>query len=102
MYMKTKIKILALALAAGLLLPVTMHAQNDGFFRSGGENYSNRDGSGGAYALTNQGFGSDANGGYGLTNQNFGQDAPLGGGLLIMLAAGICYAAVKRDKDRLS
>ncbi len=52
----------------------------------------------GGYALHNETFGTDG-AGYTLSNQTFGQDAPLGGGLLILGAAGIGYAAMRRRKD---
>ncbi|MBQ7532456.1 MAG: hypothetical protein IJT45_01990 [Bacteroidales bacterium] len=95
---KLKTIMLFLAMAVSLLLPMTMFAQSDGFFRGGGD--YNRDSGSGAYSLNNQQFGSDANGGYNLNNQTFGQDeAPLGTGLLIMMAAGIGYVAIKRKQQ---
>ena len=49
--------------------------------------------------ITNQTYGSNADG-FGITNQTYGQDAPLGNGLLIMAAAGACYAGMKRNKKQ--
>lgn len=49
--------------------------------------------------ITNQTYGSNADG-FGITNQTYGQDAPLGSGLLIMAAAGACYAGMKRNKKQ--
>lgn len=98
---QTKLKafVLSVAMTVWMLLPVTMNAQSDGFFRSGGGDYSNRDAGGGAYSLNNQQFGSDANGGYNLDNQTFGQNtSPLGTGLLILTAAGAGYVAIKRKQ----
>mgnify|MGYP007104052624 CR=1 FL=1 len=51
------------------------------------------------YSITNQAYGSDQNG-FGITNQTYGHDAPLGSGLLIMAAAGACYAGMKRNKKQ--
>jgi hypothetical protein len=51
------------------------------------------------YSITNQTYGSNADG-FGITNQTYGQDAPLGNGLLIMAAAGACYAGMKRNKKQ--
>ena len=94
---KLKVFVLSLAMALCMLSPTTTTAQSDDFFRDAGE-YSNRDGNG-AYSLNNQTFGSDVNGGYNLNNQTFGQDpAPLGSGLIVMLAAGGAYAAVRRKR----
>ncbi|MBQ3845075.1 MAG: hypothetical protein II817_08910 [Bacteroidales bacterium] len=96
--LKLKSVFFTMAMAFGMLLPVTASAQSDGFFRGGGD-YSNRDAGGGAYSLNNQTFGSDDNGGYNLNNQTFGQEtAPLGTGLLILTAAGAGYVALKRKK----
>ena len=74
---------------------VTLHAQkSDGFFRND-ELYNNRNEGFGADVI-NQGFGES--GGTIVTNQTFGE-VPLYGGLLIMLGAGIGYAAIKRKKN---
>ena len=77
----------------GLVLPMT--AQNDGFFRNN-EDYINRDVATGN--ITNQTFGQDPAAGTnvtgGITNQQFG--APLGSGLLVLVAAGAGYVALKK------
>ena len=86
--------VLAMAMAVGLLLPMTMFAQNDGFFRGGGD-YINRDG-GASGDIVNQGFGD--NGGNTVTNQSFGE-APVGSGLLILTVMGAGYAALRRKRD---
>ena len=81
-----KALVLSLAMAMIALLPATMQAQTDGFFR-GGENYENRDAS----------INSDT--GTGITNLGIGENAPLGSGLLILAAAGAGYAFTKRRRN---
>ena len=49
--------------------------------------------------ITNQTYGSDQDG-FGITNQTYGDNAPIGSGLLIMTAAGMCYAGMKRNKKQ--
>ena len=76
----------SLAMALSMLLPTTINAQSDGFFR-GGEtgNYENRDiSAGGGMSLG------------GATNEN---PTPVGSGLLIMMAAGAGYAVVRRKRN---
>ena len=51
--------------------------KSDGFFTNNESGYSNRDGD--AFPVSGS-----------ITNDSFG--APLGNGLLIMVAAGLCYA----------
>ena len=82
--------VLSLAMAAGMLLPMTTNAQQtDGFFRGGIDNY-NRDG-----GLSNQTFGQDVGGG----PQTPTELVPLGSGLLIMMTAGAGYALLKKKED---
>lgn len=83
--MKIKSIITALVLAAVFILPVSLNAQSDGFFRGGeSENYSNRDG------------GPTA----GIQNNGIGQpEAPLGSGLLILSAVGAGYAIARRKRN---
>ena len=83
-------------LAACFVLPMKAQ-QSDGFFRKEAL-YENRDGAVGGYNVGTQGFGSDVNGGYNIGTQQFGQELPLDEGLLVMAAAGACYAARKRKK----
>jgi len=118
---KRKLKTIALmaAMAAGMLLPMKVSAQ-DGFQNqsfgssSGGfinQGFGSASGSG---SFSNQGFGATSNGGFtnqsfghmsesegNFTNQTFGgqREAPLGSGILIMLAAGMGYIAIKRRKS---
>ena len=120
---KKKLKVVALliAMAEGLFLSPPIVAQNDGpqglFERgnnNGGSSRSEVDVSG----LLNQGFGATSgdltNQGFGFTqggldNQEFGGthggitnqtfDAPLSSGLLILLAAGVGYATLKKRKS---
>ena len=99
--MKRKLKTMALmvVMAAGLLLPTTVSAQglfNSSFGHSGGSGVSNGAfGNSGSTEVTNESFGTNSGD---VNNQNFGK-APLGSGLLIMLAAGAGYAALKRKKS---
>ena len=79
-----KALVLTVAMAAGMLLPMTMNAQNDDFFR-GSDEMTNRE----AEAISVTG---------GITNQQFGE-APLGSGLLILVAAGAGYVALKKKED---
>ena len=46
--------------------------------------------------FTHQGFGNDVNGGF--FQQPFGYDTPMGSGWLILLSAGVGYAAIKKKK----
>ncbi len=80
-----KASVLSVAMALGMLSPMSASAQRDDFIDGG-------------YALHNETFGTDW-AGYTLFNQTFGQDAPLGGGLLVLGAAGIGYAAMRRRKN---
>jgi len=101
---KRKLKMMALmvTMAAGMLLPKTVSAQygkNENFFQSSGG--GSRSGSTEYYNLSNQQFGAGSSeDGYNLSNQQFGSaPVPLGSGLLIMVAAGMGYAALKRKKS---
>lgn len=107
-----KVFVLSAAMAALLSLPLTMNAQYDEdkfglqpWLRSGllgkGENVDaspsrglmdrGTTGSG----ITLQGFGENQNN---LTLQNFGEEAPLGSGWLVLMGAGLGYAALKQRK----
>ena len=82
-----KIKTLAICaiLLAGIIFPTILTAQrSDGFFKSGNEDlYENREG--------------EING---ITAPYFGnKPAPLGGGLLVLAAAGTCYAVTRRKRS---
>lgn len=83
-----KALVLSLAMALGLLLPTTTNAQDgmDGFFRSGGENYENRDvNPSGSLSL-------------GPTQYENPSEAPIGSGLLILTIAGAGYVALKKKE----
>ena len=74
----------ALVLAAVFILPLSLNAQSDGFFRGGDDaNYDNR-----ADNVTTGG----------MTTGDF--TTPLGSGLLIMVAAGAGYVVVRRKRVR--
>ena len=77
---KKKTLVFYLILAALLIMSQPMKAQNgksDGFFTNYDGGYENRDE--GSLDVTGN-----------ISNDSFG--APLGSGLLIMVAAGLCYA----------
>ena len=102
---RTTTKNLALlAMAVALLLPMRSVAQ----YREeryglqpwfGQKSLMNRQGSGNYNDIYNQTYGADAEG-FGITNQTYGQNAPLGSGLLIMAAAAMGYAGMKRNKKQ--
>lgn len=101
---KQKLKTVVLMSALAVMLcPMTVTAQYDGnrgVFGKG-ENVDaspsrgimdrGTTGSG----ITLQGFGENQNN---LTLQNFGEEAPLGSGWLILMGAGLGYAALKQRK----
>lgn len=86
---KTKEFIMTAAIVVTLLLPTMTNAQTkmDGFF----SNYSDD-------TYSDRGSFSASGGFMNASNQTFG-DAPLGGGLLVMLAAGVGYAILKKKED---
>lgn len=49
--------------------------------------------------FTNQSFGGDYEGNF--THQSFEDPAPIGSGLLVLIAAGLGYAASKRKKQQI-
>ena len=88
---KKKALVFSMALAAGLLMPMTMNAQSDGsrgIFDRGFE-----------ASESNRGGGMEWQGG-GMTPQNPNEEAPLGSGLMLLVAAGAGYAALKRKEDK--
>ena len=50
--------------------------------------------------FTHQSFGSDYEGNF--IHQSFGDPAPIGGGLVVLFAAGLGYAAMKRKKQQIN
>jgi len=110
--MKRKLKMMALmaAMAAGVLLPCTMKAQdlfsgnpinNQRFGVSNEGGIDNQMfGVGNVGSIDNQRFGASNEGN--ITNQTFGNKLPLGSGILIMVAAGAGYAALKRKRVKSS
>ena len=100
---KQKLKTVALMSALAVMLcPTTVTAQYDGnrgLFGRGNEvdaapnrSLLNPSGSDG---ITLQGFGENQDG---ITLQNFGEEAPLGSGWLVLMGAGLGYAALKKRK----
>lgn len=60
------------------------NAQGDNFFRGGFDSYENRDG-------------DETTGG--ISNYGIGETVPLGSGLLVLVAAGVGYAVVRRKRS---
>ena len=91
-------KVIALVAAAAMALSLSTNASAQGLFNSsfghsgsGGVGNSSF-GQSGNTDVNNNSFGqSDGN----VNNQNFGK-APLGSGILIMVAAGVGYAVIRR------
>ena len=79
-----KVLVLSLAMAVGMLLPMTTNAQSDGFFRN--DNYQNRD-----VSINDEG---------GISNWGIGETVPLGSGLMVLAAAGAGYAILRRRRNR--
>ena len=69
---------------ATMLFPMTMNAQSDG-----------------SRGIFDRGFeASESNRGGGMIAQNPTEEAPLSGGLVLLMAAGAGYAALKRKEDK--
>ena len=93
---KMKKKVLALSLAMSVALPIGAFAQNGLFQR--GVNDEAYYGFGGS--TEKSGLLGDRSVATGtINNQIFGQSTPLGSGILILIAAGAGYAALKRKED---
>lgn len=102
--LKKKTLLLTLALSVGLLLPLTMNAQYAQYneHKFGLQPWCEtsllgREGGGGDDGLSLQGFGENQNG---LSLQNFGENVPLGSGWLVLMTAGVGYAAMKTRKNK--
>ena len=91
---KKKALVLSMALVAGLLVPAEMSAQ--GLF--GGPQPTSNDNQS-MLNSGNRGGGMEWQGG-GMTTQDPTQEAPLGSGLLVLVAAGAGYAALKRKEEQ--
>ena len=96
---KQKLKTVVLSLAlAGMMWPAGASAQG-GLFRPENPEPSrsllNRSGSNAQEGVTLQNFGENQDG---ITLQNFGETAPLGSGWLVLMGAGLGYAALKKRK----
>ena len=86
--MKTRFKALAFLAIMAVFIPMSLSAQkSDGFFRSGNNDYQNR-----------EEFVINGNSEGGLSNYGIGETVPVGSGLLIMLTAGAGYAVLRRKK----
>ncbi len=92
----------AAALLLALSVPPATYGQSDGFFNNAD---GVRDGSGGCWNDINGGgnggswndINGDGNGG--ATWNGMEDETPVGGGLLVLTAAGVCYAGIKRFKN---
>ena len=92
---------LSLAMAAAMSLPLGVLGQ--GLFEETGDSRGSQGllGRGNCGTtegtFTHQTFGNDYDGTF--THQTFGNNAPTGSGMLILLSAGLGYAATKRKKQ---
>jgi len=78
--------VIFLLMAVAIVLPGRINAQNDMFFRINNEDLYN-----------DRASNVDVTGG--MTNNPFGEPAPVGTGLLVMVAAGAGYVALKRKRS---
>ncbi len=98
---ETKIITLLIAMAVGQVLPSTAIAQQGGGVFGRGDSQTQRDGTligndhDGIFNVGNEPFGAA---GSHIGNEPFG--APIGGGIALLVAAGIGYAAFKSKKDK--
>ena len=95
---KSKAVVLSMALAALTWWPESLAAQtqNGMFGRSPEQGKNEMSGMLGKNGVT-RGDGMEW---YGLTPQDPTQEAPLGGGLVLLMAAGAGYAALKRKEEQ--
>ena len=104
---KLKTMALMVSMAVGVLLPRTVGAQD---LFSGNPINNQTFGASNAGGIDNQIFGASNSGNIdnqvfgatntgNITNQTFGNKLPLSSGILIMVAAGAGYAALKRKKS---
>ena len=108
---KLKSIVLSLALATAMLPTVGFAQESDmrggGLFGLGAKVADDWFGDRGIFGsldldengIYNQTYGSDQDA-WGITNQTYGEEAPLGSGLLIMAAAAMGYAGMKRNKKQ--
>ena len=104
---KTNSKALLLGLVLGLMLPISVIAQQGGGVFGYGKKkeqadsygFMGRGSSSGRYNVGTQHFGEDVNGGYNIGTQQFGQELPLGSGWLVLTLAGAAYAFKKRKNN---
>ena len=113
---RTKAIALSVAMTALLSLPLGASGQGQGLFGENGDSEvshgllgrGNRGTTEGTF--THQTFGNDYDGTFthqtfgnnhegSFTHQTFGNNTPVGSGLLILLSAGVGYAATKRKKQ---
>jgi hypothetical protein len=93
-YKKT-LKALVLLLGFAMMLPFSAQAQTKSMYHEGSlmddptADWQKQP------SLNNRGAVS----GWILSNQQFGNDAPLGSGIILLIGAGLGYAALKRRKE---
>lgn len=95
---KTKAIVLSMAMTIALSVPLGVSAQEGGLFQRGvsDETYYGAGSENGTSGVFGQRDGQTTGV---INNQVFGQPVPLGSGLVILLAAGAGYAALKRKED---
>ena len=99
---KTKVLVMALTMAVFGLLPTVAVAQGGGLFGRGDDTYNQgwlNSGTTSESGMLNRGSTIGATEYWIINNQGIGEPAPLGGGLVILLGAGLGYAALKRKEE---
>ena len=105
MYNNRKLKsiVLSMVLAAGMMLPISVSAQDaetGGGLLGNGKLY---DSDGGLFSTRGLIYENEEEG---FTNGNFGEpepeypEAPLGSGIAILIGAGLGYVALKKKEDK--
>ena len=101
MIKSAKTMLIALMMLLGIIVPTTLSAQHtDGFFRNSEGVYQDRDGF--SFTVNTQNFLGNVD--FTVNTQNFedpdNNSLPLGSGVVILLAAGAGYAALKRKEKQ--
>lgn len=81
--------VLSMAMTAWMLSPMTVNAQNDGFFRGGDD----------VYYTSRDNVTIPSNNENGISNYGIGETVPLGSGLLVLTAVGVGYAISRRKRN---
>lgn len=88
---RCKAIMLSMAMVVTLSAPLVASAQG-GLFQRGASTEPSRETEAGMLGYSNEVSGV-------INNQTFGQEVPFGSGAVILLAAGIGYALLKRKED---